>query len=32
MFEVDKENAICSWYNGFTLVDSAQPIRQLIGL
>jgi Phage tail tube protein FII len=32
MFEVDKENAVCRWWNGFTLVDNAQRIRQLIGL
>jgi phage tail tube protein FII len=32
MFEIDKENAVCRWWNGIQLVDSAQPIRQLIGL
>jgi uncharacterized protein len=32
MAEIDKENAICRWWNGFQLVDYAQPIRQLIGL
>lgn len=32
MFEIDKENAVCRWFNGVTLVDTAQPIRQLIGL
>ena len=32
MFEIDKENAVCRWWNGFQLVDNAQRIRQLIGL
>jgi phage tail tube protein FII len=32
MFELDKENAVCRWWNGITLVDTALPIRQLIGL
>lgn len=32
MFEVDKENAVCRWFNGFQLVDNARRIRQLIGL
>lgn len=32
MLEVDKENAVCRWWNGFQLVDNAQRIRQLIGL
>jgi uncharacterized protein len=32
MFEVDKENAVCRWFNGITLVDNAARIRQLIGL
>jgi phage tail tube protein FII len=32
MFEIDKENAVCRWFNGIQLVDSAQRIRQLIGL
>jgi hypothetical protein len=30
--EVDKENAICRWWNGTQLVDYALRIRQLIGL
>jgi phage tail tube protein FII len=32
MCEVDKENAICRWWDGFQLVDNAARIRQLIGL
>ena len=32
MFEVDKENAVCRWFDGFRLVDNAREIRQLIGL
>jgi hypothetical protein len=32
MFEVDKENAVCRWWNGITLVDNAAQIRQQIGL
>jgi hypothetical protein len=32
MFEMDKENAVCRWFNGTTLVDNAARIRQLIGL
>ena len=32
MFELDKENAVCRWFNGVTLIDTAAPIRQLIGL
>ncbi len=32
MFEIDKENAVCRWWNGFQLIDSAARIRQLIGL
>ena len=32
MLEVDKENAICRWFNGVQLVDNARRIRQLIGL
>jgi len=32
MFELDKENAVCRWWNGFQLVDNARRIRQLIGL
>jgi P2 family phage contractile tail tube protein len=32
MLEIDKENAICRWWNGFQLVDNARRIRQLIGL
>jgi phage tail tube protein FII len=30
--EIDKENAVCRIWDGFTLVDTAQRIRQLIGL
>lgn len=30
--EIDKENAICRWWNGNQLVDYGQRIRQLIGL
>jgi hypothetical protein len=30
--EIDKENAICRWWDGIQLVDSAARIRQLIGL
>ena len=32
MFEIDKENAVCRWWNGNTLVDYGARIRQLIGL
>lgn len=32
MFELDKENAVCRWWNGNTLVDYGGRIRQLIGL
>ena len=32
MFEVDKENAVCRWWDGIQLVDNARVIRQLIGL
>jgi uncharacterized protein len=32
MLEIDKENAVCRQFNGLTLVDTAAPIRQLIGL
>jgi Bacteriophage tail tube protein len=32
MVEIDKENAICRWFDGFTLVDNAAAIRQQIGL
>jgi phage tail tube protein FII len=32
MLEIDKENAVCRWFNGFQLVDHGQRIRQLIGL
>lgn len=32
MFEIDKENAVCRWWNGIQLIDSAARIRQLIGL
>jgi hypothetical protein len=30
--EIDKENAVCRWWNGVQIVDSALRIRQLIGL
>jgi len=30
--EIDKENAICRWFDGVQLVDFAQVIRQQIGL
>jgi phage tail tube protein FII len=30
--EIDKENAVCRWWNGNQLVDHARRIRQLIGL
>jgi P2 family phage contractile tail tube protein len=32
MLEIDKENAICRWWNGTQMVDHARRIRQLIGL
>jgi len=32
VLEIDKENAICRWWNGVQLIDYAQRIRQLIGL
>jgi uncharacterized protein len=32
MLEIDKENAVCRWFNGVQLVDHALRIRQLIGL
>jgi uncharacterized protein len=32
MCEIDKENAVCRWWDGFTLVDNAREIRQQIGL
>src|SRR5215831_16557784 len=32
MFELNKENGVCRWSNGVTLVDTGQRIRQLIGL
>lgn len=32
MFQLDKENAVCRWWDGIQLVDSARRIRQLIGL
>lgn len=32
MVEIDKENAVCRWWNGAQLVDHAARIRQLIGL
>lgn len=31
-FEIDKENAVCRWWDGVQLVDNARRIRQLIGL
>jgi Bacteriophage tail tube protein len=32
LLQIDKENAVCKWWDGFQLVDNAQRIRQLIGL
>jgi len=32
LLEIDKENAVCRWWNGNTLVDYGRRIRQLIGL
>ena len=32
MFEIDKENFVCRWWNGNRLVDYGRPIRQQIGL
>jgi phage tail tube protein FII len=32
MLEIDKENAVCRWFNGIELVDHGRVIRQLIGL
>jgi hypothetical protein len=32
MLEIDKENAVCRWWDGARLVDYAQRIRQLIGI
>jgi phage tail tube protein FII len=32
MFELDKENAVCRWWDGVRLQDNARRIRQLIGL
>src|SRR5580765_382914 len=32
MCEIDKENAVCRWWNGLQVVDNAARIRQLIGL
>jgi hypothetical protein len=32
VMEIDKENAVCRFWNGFQLVDNGQRIRQLIGL
>jgi hypothetical protein len=32
VLEVDKENAVCRWWDGAKLVDHAQRIRQLIGI
>jgi hypothetical protein len=30
--EIDKENAVCRWWDGAQLVDQGRRIRQLIGL
>lgn len=32
VLEIDKENAVCRWFNGIQLVDHGLVIRQLIGL
>jgi phage tail tube protein FII len=32
VLEIDKENAVCRWWNGNQMVDYARRIRQLIGL
>jgi len=32
VLEIDKENAVCRWFDGVQLVDYARRIRQLIGL
>jgi phage tail tube protein FII len=32
VFEIDKENFVCRWWNGYSLVDYGGRIRQLIGL
>lgn len=32
MLEIDKENAVCRWFDGVRMVDNARRIRQLIGL
>jgi hypothetical protein len=32
VLEIDKENAVCRWWNGNQLVDYGRRIRQLIGL
>ena len=32
MLEIDKENAVCRWWNGAQLIDHGARIRQLIGL
>jgi uncharacterized protein len=32
MLEIDKENAVCRWWDGSGLIDYAARIRQLIGL
>jgi len=32
MFQIDKENAVCKWYDGIQVQDYALRIRQLIGL
>jgi phage tail tube protein FII len=31
-FELNKENAVCRWFDGTRMVDNARRIRQLIGL
>lgn len=32
VMQIDKENAVCRWWNGNRLVDHAARIRQLIGM
>jgi phage tail tube protein FII len=32
VLEIDKENAVCRWWNGNQLIDYGRRIRQLIGL
>ena len=32
VFEIDKENAVCRWWDGQGIVDYGRRIRQLIGL